>query len=83
MRDAVGLQRTSPTWRTFRVAPRPGAGLTWVRTHHDSPHGRISVSWRLDGSVFSLHVTVPPGCTATVVLPSGESVDVGPGDHSF
>jgi alpha-L-rhamnosidase len=82
-RYAAGLQRTSPTWRTFRVAPLPGAGLTWVRTHHDSPHGRISVAWQLDGGAFTLDVTVPPGCAATVVLPSGETSEVGPGEHAF
>lgn len=82
-RYTAGLRRTSPTWRTFEVAPLPGAGLTWVRTHHDSPHGRISVAWRLDEAVLTLDVTVPPGCMATVVLPSGEIAEVGPGDHSF
>jgi alpha-L-rhamnosidase len=82
-RHGAGLRRTSPTWRTFEVVPRPGAGLTWVRTHHDSPHGRISVEWRLDGPAFSLDVTVPPGCAATVVLPSGDTSEVGPGDHLF
>ncbi len=82
-RYTAGLQRTSPTWRTFRVEPRPGAGLTSVRTHHDSPHGRIEVAWTLTGSRLALDVTVPPGCTATVVLPSGETSEVGPGRHSI
>ncbi|WP_028642786.1 family 78 glycoside hydrolase catalytic domain [Nocardioides sp. URHA0020] len=82
-RYSAGLRRTSPTWRTFEVAPRPGAGLTWTRTHHDSPHGRISVAWELSEGGLSLDVTVPPGCTATVVLPSGATEEVGPGEHSF
>lgn len=82
-RYAAGLQRTAPTWRTFRVEPRPGAGLTWVRTHHDSPHGRIAVAWSLADGAFALDLTVPPGTRATVVLPSGETHEVGPGSHSF
>lgn len=82
-RYAAGLQRTSPTWRTFRVEPRPGGGLTWVRTHHDSPHGRIEVAWRREGTAFSLDLTVPPGCEAEVALPSGETTTAGPGRHSF
>jgi alpha-L-rhamnosidase len=81
-RYTAGLRRTSPTWRTFEVAPRPGAGITRASTHHDSPHGRIAVAWSLSGEDFSLDVTVPPGCVATVVLPSGETVEVGPGDHA-
>lgn len=82
-RHTCGLRRTSPTWRTFVVEPRPGAGLTWARTHHDSPHGRISVAWRVDGDALALEVTVPPGTRASVVLPSGETAEVGPGRHSL
>ena len=82
-RYTAGLQRTSPTWRTFRVEPRPAGGLTAARTHHDSPHGRIEVGWRLDGATYSVEVTVPPGCAAEVVLPSGETTEVGPGEHAF
>ncbi|MBA2955284.1 family 78 glycoside hydrolase catalytic domain [Nocardioides sp. MAH-18] len=82
-RYTCGLQRTAPTWRTFRVAPQPGAGLTWARTHHDSPHGRISVAWARLEDVLTLDLVVPPGCTAEVVLPSGTTERVGPGAHVF
>jgi alpha-L-rhamnosidase len=82
-RYTAGLRRTSPTWRTFEVRPRPGGSIARASSHHDSPHGRIAVAWSLDGSSFSLDVTVPPGCFATVVLPSGATSEVGPGDHSF
>ena len=81
-RYVVGLQRTSPTWRTFRVEPRPGGGLTWARASHDSPHGEVAASWSLSAGTFTLDVTVPPGCSAEVVLPSGTQV-VGPGAHTF
>ncbi|MFI1705005.1 hypothetical protein [Streptomyces griseoruber] len=27
----------------------PGGGVTHASTHHDSPHGRIEIAWRLDG----------------------------------
>ena len=81
-RYVVGLQRTSPTWRTFRVEPRPGGGLTWARAQHDSPHGLVAASWSLVAGSFALEVTVPPGCSAEVVLPSGTH-QVGPGTHSF
>jgi alpha-L-rhamnosidase len=75
-----GLRRTSPTWRTFRVEPRPGGGITEAATHHDTPHGRAAVAWSARGT-FRLEVTVPPGCLATVALPSGRTEQVGPGEH--
>ncbi|WP_221633996.1 alpha-L-rhamnosidase [Nocardioides luti] len=86
-RYVAGLQRTATTWRRFRVAPRPGGGITSASTWHDSVHGRIEVAWSSaaapGGSGISLHVTVPPGCTADVVLPDGTAYEVGGGTHSF
>ncbi len=36
-RYVAGLQIVEPGYRRFRVAPRPGGGITSARTHHDSP----------------------------------------------
>ena len=44
-RYVAGLQRLEPTWTRFRVAPRPGGGITSAETEHLTPHGRIAVSW--------------------------------------
>jgi alpha-L-rhamnosidase len=82
-RYVAGLQRLAPTYRSFRVQPRPGGGLTWARAEHDSPHGRILIDWRIKAGLFELDVTVPPGCTADVVLPSGATSSVGPGADEF
>ncbi len=82
-RYVVGIQRVEPTYRSFRVQPRPGGGLTWARAEHESPHGRVAATWRVGGDTFELEVTVPPGCTADVVLPSGESSTVPAGTHTW
>ncbi|MFC4785641.1 family 78 glycoside hydrolase catalytic domain [Nocardioides sp. MAHUQ-72] len=82
-RYVAGLQRLEPTWRSFRVRPRPGGGLTWARAEHDSPHGRVAVAWRLEDEDLALEVTVPPGCSAEVVLPDGTTTTAGPGDHEL
>jgi alpha-L-rhamnosidase len=50
-RYVAGLERLEPTWRRFRVRPRPGGGLTEVEVEHDSPHGRIAVRWRTEKAV--------------------------------
>jgi alpha-L-rhamnosidase len=82
-RHVAGLRRTSSTWRTFDVQPLPGGRLTWASAWHDTPHGRASVDWVLEGGALSVSVTVPPGCTATVRLPDAAAVEVGPGDHKL
>ncbi|MDR7255107.1 alpha-L-rhamnosidase [Nocardioides sp. BE266] len=81
-RHVAGLQRLEPTWTRFRLAPQPGGGITRASTSHLSVHGLISVAWDASDG-FSLEVTVPDGCVAEVVLPSGETYEVGSGSHTF
>lgn len=72
-----------PAYQRFVVQPMPGGGITWVRAHHDTPHGRIESSWRIGDGTFSLIVEVPSGTLATVVLPDGTSRAAGPGRHAY
>ena len=39
-----GIAPAEPGYRTVRVAPRPGGGLTWAKTSLDTRHGRSSSS---------------------------------------
>jgi alpha-L-rhamnosidase len=81
-RYVAGLQIAEAGYRRFRVAPRPGGGVTGARTHHDSPHGRIEVAWQLgDGGAGEITVTVPPATTADLVLPDGATDVLAAGKH--
>ena len=77
----AGLQLVDPGYRRFRVAPRPGGGITHARTHHDAPAGRIEVAWTLDGDAGSIDVVVPPGTEGELVLPDGSTTLLAPGSH--
>jgi alpha-L-rhamnosidase len=80
-RYIAGLRPTAPGYRTFEVRPRPGGGITWARARHLGPFGPIETAWTVRDGSLELDVTVPPGTTATVVLPGQEPRDVGPGRH--
>lgn len=79
----AGLQIVGAGYRRVRVAPRPGAGLSSARTHHDSPHGRISVAWGLKDGRYEMEVDLPPGVEAEVELPDGSSDLVASGRHDY
>jgi len=81
-RYTAGIELLEPAYRRFRVQPRPGGGLTSAEAAHDSPYGRITSAWRLDGGTFELRVAVPAGTEATVVLPDGTTTTAGPGAHT-
>ena len=83
-RTVAGLAAAEPGYRRLRIAPRPGPGLTSAGATHETPYGTAEVAWTLDGTAFSLEVTVPPNTTGEVSLPDGSApVDVGSGRHSF
>ena len=79
----IRLLDEHPGYRHFRIAPRPGGGITWASARHDCPFGEIESSWRLTGASFELSVRVPPGTTAEVVLPDGSTTRCGPGSTTL
>lgn len=70
-RRVAGLTRGTPGWRTAHIEPLPGGGLQRASASHVTPFGLISTAWEIDAGEFHLEVDVPPGVTATVVLPFG------------
>ncbi|MET1049744.1 MAG: family 78 glycoside hydrolase catalytic domain [Acidimicrobiales bacterium] len=76
----VGVQPLEPAYRRFRVAPKPGGGLTSAEAVLDADHGRIEVSWQeLSDGTTEIDVLVPAGTEAEVDLPDGQHHAVAPG----
>lgn len=59
-----------PGFKHFVVQPHPVGDLKWVRATHDSVRGPITINWKRDRGTFRLELSVPPGSTATVHLPT-------------
>ncbi|MEX1115186.1 MAG: family 78 glycoside hydrolase catalytic domain [Akkermansiaceae bacterium] len=78
MTTLAGIAPLEPGYSKIRLHPRfPSMNATsetetisWIKAHHDSPHGRISVSWKRqdDGSLL-YEATIPPNTTAELILP--------------
>ncbi len=79
----IQLLDEGPAYRRFRVAPRPGGGLTWASAALESPYGRIESSWSTGAAGTTFTVQVPPNTEAEVVLPDGRVEVVGPGLATF
>ncbi|MFG3189626.1 family 78 glycoside hydrolase catalytic domain [Streptomyces omiyaensis] len=76
-----GIAVTAPGARTLVFRPRPGGGITWARTRHETPHGTASLFWEATADGMKAEITVPPNCTAVVDLPGGEPGTLAPGTH--
>lgn len=67
----------------FTVSPRPGGTLTYANAGYVSVYGKIESSWEKKNGTTEYTVTVPAGCSAKVILPSGNRNDLTAGTHHF
>jgi alpha-L-rhamnosidase len=73
----IGLDEAAPGFSHIEIHPQVVGGLTWAKAEHQSPHGKIVSSWRLDGDGFHLDVTIPANAEATVAIPFGGQITEG------
>jgi len=79
----LGVRPTAPGFAEFEVAPRP-AGLEWAGGKVPTPHGSITVDWRITDGRMRLEVDVPEGLTGgTAVLPDGRRTDLNAGPNTI
>lgn len=68
-----GIRRDTaqPGFQHFivRVPRLTETQLRWARTTYEAPTGTIKTAWEWQNGRLELEVTVPPGTTATVILP--------------
>jgi alpha-L-rhamnosidase len=82
-RRIAGLEPLEGGYRSFRVAPLLGGGLTSAEGAVDTPFGRARSCWTLDGDQFALDVDVPVSARCRVELPDGTRHEVTSGSHRF
>jgi alpha-L-rhamnosidase len=79
----AGIEPLGGGYRSFRVAPLPGGGLTSAEGVVETPYGRVSSSWTHDGDRFALRVEVPVSTRCEIVLPDGTRHERTSGTHEF
>lgn len=83
-RRVAGLEAIEPGYRRIRVRPNLTGHLTSASAGHDSPYGRIDVSWSRADKQFYLEVSIPFGVRAEVWLPGAKSPEeIRSGKQSF
>jgi alpha-L-rhamnosidase len=75
-----------PGYKHFFVRPQICGNVTSCEASYDSIRGLIKSSWRIEDGIMNLEIVVPPGTSATVILPGqagSERKLVEPGEYSF
>jgi len=58
-----------PGFKKIIIKPAVVGDLTWVKTHHDSPYGRIVSNWKREDRKLTMEIAIPVNTTATVFVP--------------
>ena len=75
-----------PGFERVLLAPEPGGRLTWAAATHQTIRGEIGLRWALDGRWLAVEVSLPPGCSGELRLPTdaGPTIhEVASGTHHF
>ena len=81
-RRVAGLEATSPAYRTFRVKPVIGGGITSAAATVNTPYGETGSDWRIEEGRFTVTVRVPIGAECELVMPDGSKKKLTSGTHT-
>ena len=70
-------------FKHFTVKPPQSSKLSSFSGRHRTPHGDLNWQWQQQNGTFTAQLTVPDNCTASVILPSGESRELSSGTFEF
>ena len=70
-RRILGIQAAEPGYKTIRIEPDFGCGLSSAKGSVTTKYGKLSVSWKADGKGGSLDVIIPVNTKAEIILKSG------------
>jgi len=69
-KSLLGINALSPGFSQFEIKPQPAGDLTWAKGYYDAVVGKINCDWKIEGTHFYLHVTVPANSNALLYVPS-------------
>lgn len=79
----VGLEPTSGGYKTFRVAPQIGGGITWAQASTETTFGKTFARRKEKKGMVKVTVEVPVSTMCEVVMPNHEIHHVQSGKHTF
>ena len=71
-----GIAPLEAGYKTIKIAPEPRKPLTFASTSLETPYGKVSSSWKVQGNEFQLSVVIPPNTSAKVIIPANTSKEL-------
>lgn len=65
----INTDEANPGYSHVFIQPQLVDGLSWVKASKETPFGLLDVKWERTDASFILHLNIPVGCEATIILP--------------
>jgi alpha-L-rhamnosidase len=72
----AGISPQMPGYKSIKIHPIPGGGLSHARAIQQTPYGEVASSWHFTGSDFVLKVRIPANTNAEIILPFAAAAQV-------
>jgi alpha-L-rhamnosidase len=72
----IDFDAEHPGFKNVVMRPHVIPGLTYASASLDSPQGKVTSRWQIQGGKCSWNILVPPNATATVYVPSKRQEEV-------
>jgi alpha-L-rhamnosidase len=82
-RRIAGIEATSGGYKTFKIAPLPGGGLTSANGEIISPFGRIFSNWKIADGIFNIEIEVPVSTQCQLNMPDGSKYNLASGKYTY
>jgi len=68
--NVAGIKPIEPGFKKILMKPLLTGDLTYVKSSHDSPYGRILSNWEIKGDTFIWDISIPANSNAIVYIPA-------------
>jgi len=76
----IGQAPGSVAYRDLLLRPLPGGRLDWAWAEQETARGRVTCGWSIAAGRITVTVTVPPGSTAVLEIPTSDPDGVREGE---
>ena len=65
----------------FVISPRPGGSFSFAKASYNSAFGKVESCWEKNNGKVTYRIVIPSNCEAKVMLPDGNTMNIGAGEH--
>ena len=79
----AGLECIKPGFKEVKIQPHLNYRLKHIDLTFNSPSGEYKVKWSMEEDKFKMHVEIPYGTKAKIILPNETVYDVTTGTYDY